>query len=210
MRGPPRPIRDCAALSAVHLYKCAAQRESCGLCLKADRKFECGWCSDERRCTLQQHCSSASSPWLDWSSHNVKCSNPQITEVSPPSSQSRTGRPEGDPSPPGGRGSGSWAFVQEFLAWSEFSVEVCRASHGFLHGLCPCVRDKCMGVCPHACARACVRAVCLCTRGRQSQPSLPARPAEPDGDEKLAEWWVSLSENRFSFSQQKCAFRSCN
>nr|XP_012614217.1 plexin-A2 [Microcebus murinus]XP_020139995.1 plexin-A2 [Microcebus murinus] len=65
----------------VHLYKCAAQRESCGLCLKADRKFECGWCSDERRCTLHQHCSSLSSPWLDWSSHNVKCSNPQITEI---------------------------------------------------------------------------------------------------------------------------------
>ncbi|OBS65938.1 hypothetical protein A6R68_05521, partial [Neotoma lepida] len=66
----------------VHLYKCAAQRESCGLCLKADHKFECGWCSDERRCTLHQHCPSTSSPWLDWSSHNVKCSNPQITEVS--------------------------------------------------------------------------------------------------------------------------------
>ncbi|XP_034866334.1 plexin-A2 isoform X1 [Mirounga angustirostris] len=65
----------------VHLYKCAAQRESCGLCLKADRKFECGWCSGERRCTLQQHCISPSSPWLDWSSHNVKCSNPQITEI---------------------------------------------------------------------------------------------------------------------------------
>ncbi|KAK7827066.1 hypothetical protein U0070_019862 [Myodes glareolus] len=64
----------------VHLYKCAAQRESCGLCLKADHKFECGWCSDERRCTLHQHCPSTSSPWLDWSSHNVKCSNPQITE----------------------------------------------------------------------------------------------------------------------------------
>eukprot|EP00069_Balaena_mysticetus_P021551 bmy_13666T0 len=75
----------------VHLYKCAAQRESCGLCLKADRKFECGWCSGERRCTLQQHCSSPSSPWLDWSSHNVKCSNPQITEVSPPVSQSGKG-----------------------------------------------------------------------------------------------------------------------
>ncbi|KAM5295267.1 plexin-A2 [Glossophaga mutica] len=65
----------------VHLYKCAAQRESCGLCLKADRKFECGWCSGERRCTLHQHCTSPSSPWLDWSSHNVKCSNPQITEI---------------------------------------------------------------------------------------------------------------------------------
>uniref|UniRef100_A0A673TDT1 Plexin-A2 n=1 Tax=Suricata suricatta TaxID=37032 RepID=A0A673TDT1_SURSU len=65
----------------VHLYKCAAQRESCGLCLKADRKFECGWCSGERRCTLQQHCAGPSGPWLDWSSHNVKCSNPQITEI---------------------------------------------------------------------------------------------------------------------------------
>ncbi|XP_006159375.1 LOW QUALITY PROTEIN: plexin-A2 [Tupaia chinensis] len=65
----------------VHLYKCAAQRESCGLCLKADRKFECGWCSGERRCTLHQHCTSPVSPWLDWSSHNVKCSNPQITEI---------------------------------------------------------------------------------------------------------------------------------
>lgn len=65
----------------VHLYKCAAQRESCGLCLKAHRKFECGWCSGERRCTLHQHCSSPSNPWLDWSSHNVKCSNPQITEI---------------------------------------------------------------------------------------------------------------------------------
>ncbi|XP_028386731.1 plexin-A2 [Phyllostomus discolor] len=65
----------------VHLYKCAAQRESCGLCLKADRKFECGWCSGERRCTLHQQCTSPASPWLDWSSHNVKCSNPQITEI---------------------------------------------------------------------------------------------------------------------------------
>ncbi|KAI1231064.1 Plexin-A2 [Lamprotornis superbus] len=62
----------------VHLYKCAAQRESCGLCLKADPKFECGWCSGEAKCTLRPHCGS---PWLDWSSHNVKCSNPRITEI---------------------------------------------------------------------------------------------------------------------------------
>uniref|UniRef100_A0A8C3V981 Plexin-A2 n=1 Tax=Catharus ustulatus TaxID=91951 RepID=A0A8C3V981_CATUS len=64
----------------VHLYKCAAQRESCGLCLKADPKFECGWCSGEAKCTLRPHCGS---PWLHWSGHNVKCSNPRITEVSP-------------------------------------------------------------------------------------------------------------------------------
>ncbi|XP_062451143.1 plexin-A2 isoform X1 [Rhea pennata] len=66
----------------VHLYKCAAQRESCGLCLKAEQKFECGWCSGEAKCTLRRHCSSpAVQPWLDWSSRNVKCSNPRITEL---------------------------------------------------------------------------------------------------------------------------------
>ncbi|XP_075030579.1 plexin-A2 [Calonectris borealis] len=66
----------------VHLYKCAAQRESCGLCLKADPKFECGWCSGEAKCTLRPHCGAPSAqPWLDWSSRNVKCSNPRITEI---------------------------------------------------------------------------------------------------------------------------------
>ncbi|NXK07761.1 PLXA2 protein, partial [Herpetotheres cachinnans] len=66
----------------VHLYKCAAQRESCGLCLKADPKFECGWCSGEAKCTLRPHCGMPSAqPWLDWSSRNVKCSNPRITEI---------------------------------------------------------------------------------------------------------------------------------
>ncbi|XP_020663189.2 plexin-A2 isoform X2 [Pogona vitticeps] len=68
----------------VHLYKCAAQRESCGLCLKADQKFECGWCTGEGKCTLRQHCPSPISGWgrwLDWSSRNVKCSNPRITEI---------------------------------------------------------------------------------------------------------------------------------
>ncbi|NXT41589.1 PLXA2 protein, partial [Pelecanoides urinatrix] len=66
----------------VHLYKCAAQRESCGLCLKADPKFECGWCSGEAKCTLRPHCGvPPAQPWLDWSSRNVKCSNPRITEI---------------------------------------------------------------------------------------------------------------------------------
>lgn len=71
-------------VSIVHLYKCAAQRESCGLCLKADQKFECGWCTGEGKCTLHQHCPSPIGGWgrwLDWSSRNVKCSNPRITEV---------------------------------------------------------------------------------------------------------------------------------
>nr|XP_014347985.1 PREDICTED: plexin-A2 isoform X2 [Latimeria chalumnae] len=74
----------------VHLYKCAAKRESCGFCLKADRKFECGWCSEEGRCTLRQHCSSNLNQWLDLSSKNVKCTNPHITQVIPVS-----GPPEG-------------------------------------------------------------------------------------------------------------------
>uniref|UniRef100_A0A8C4TUV8 Plexin-A2 n=3 Tax=Neoaves TaxID=3078114 RepID=A0A8C4TUV8_FALTI len=66
----------------VHLYKCSAQRESCGLCLKADPKFECGWCSGEAKCTLRPHCNALpAQPWLDWSSRNVKCSNPRITEI---------------------------------------------------------------------------------------------------------------------------------
>uniref|UniRef100_A0A7N8XWS6 Plexin-A2-like n=1 Tax=Mastacembelus armatus TaxID=205130 RepID=A0A7N8XWS6_9TELE len=70
----------------VHLYKCSAQRDSCGMCLRADRKFQCGWCSGEGRCTMKQHCppiSPYASRWLDLSARNVKCTNPRITEVSP-------------------------------------------------------------------------------------------------------------------------------
>uniref|UniRef100_A0A8C7ZHD7 Plexin A2 n=1 Tax=Oryzias sinensis TaxID=183150 RepID=A0A8C7ZHD7_9TELE len=70
----------------VHLYKCSAQRDSCGMCLRAEKKFQCGWCSGEGRCTMKQHCppiSPYASRWLDLSSRNVKCTNPRITEVSP-------------------------------------------------------------------------------------------------------------------------------
>ncbi|KAK6308309.1 hypothetical protein J4Q44_G00215800 [Coregonus suidteri] len=70
----------------VHLYKCAAQRDSCGMCLKAQRKFQCGWCSGEGRCTLRHHCpplNPNTTRWLDLSSKNVKCTNPRITEVTP-------------------------------------------------------------------------------------------------------------------------------
>uniref|UniRef100_A0A8C9VTK0 Plexin A2 n=1 Tax=Scleropages formosus TaxID=113540 RepID=A0A8C9VTK0_SCLFO len=76
----------------LHLYKCAAQRDSCGMCLKAERKFHCGWCSGEGRCTLRHHCPAPTHAgrWLDLSSRNVKCTNPRITEVTPIS-----GPPEG-------------------------------------------------------------------------------------------------------------------
>ncbi|XP_073731556.1 plexin-A2 [Misgurnus anguillicaudatus] len=70
----------------VHLYKCGAQRDSCGVCLKAERKFQCGWCSMEGRCTLRQHCPMSNpytSRWLNLASTNVKCTNPRITEVTP-------------------------------------------------------------------------------------------------------------------------------
>ncbi|XP_051961072.1 plexin-A2-like [Xyrauchen texanus] len=77
----------------VHLYKCGAQRDSCGVCLKAERKFQCGWCSMEGRCTLRQHCPMSNpytSRWLHLASTNVKCTNPRITEVTP-----MAGPPEG-------------------------------------------------------------------------------------------------------------------
>ncbi|KAK6321507.1 plexin-A2 isoform X1 [Coregonus clupeaformis] len=70
----------------VHLYKCGAQRDSCGMCLRAERKFQCGWCSGEGRCTMKQHCppiSPYASRWLNLSARNVKCTNPRITAVSP-------------------------------------------------------------------------------------------------------------------------------
>ncbi|XP_077386645.1 plexin-A2-like [Festucalex cinctus] len=70
----------------VHLYKCSAQRDSCGMCLRAEKKFQCGWCGSEGRCTMKRHCppiSPYASRWLDLSAANVKCTNPRITEVSP-------------------------------------------------------------------------------------------------------------------------------
>ncbi|XP_053530080.1 plexin-A2 [Ictalurus punctatus] len=70
----------------VHLYKCGAQRESCGVCLKAERRFSCGWCVSEGRCTLRKHCTSPGAPhsthWLGPNQHH-KCTHPRITEVSP-------------------------------------------------------------------------------------------------------------------------------
>lgn len=69
-------------LPAVHLYKCGAMRESCGLCLKADPDFQCGWCQLQGQCTLRQHCPIHESPWLELAGPNSKCTNPRITEVS--------------------------------------------------------------------------------------------------------------------------------
>lgn len=65
----------------VHLYKCDAQRGSCGLCLKADPLFGCVWCKGENRCTLKQHCLHPENQWLEHNGINSKCTHPRITQV---------------------------------------------------------------------------------------------------------------------------------
>ncbi|XP_034513148.1 plexin-A1 [Ailuropoda melanoleuca] len=67
-----------------HLYKCPALRESCGLCLKADPRFECGWCVAERRCSLRPHC-PADSPaaWMHARHGSSRCTDPKILKLFP-------------------------------------------------------------------------------------------------------------------------------
>lgn len=79
---PLSPRSTSCPSPTVHLYKCGAMRESCGLCLKADPDFQCGWCQSQGQCTLRQHCPVHESPWLELSGANSRCTNPRITEVS--------------------------------------------------------------------------------------------------------------------------------
>ncbi|CDQ99181.1 unnamed protein product [Oncorhynchus mykiss] len=65
------------------LYKCEAQRDSCGLCLKASTAFECGWCLDNKKCLLRQHCQTPEQNWMHPGRHNVRCSHPRITKIRP-------------------------------------------------------------------------------------------------------------------------------
>ncbi|XP_005164747.1 plexin-A4 isoform X1 [Danio rerio] len=74
---------DNPAQNKVHLYKCDARRESCGLCLKADPLFGCVWCKGENRCSLKQHCSYPQSMWLEHNGINSKCTHPRITKITP-------------------------------------------------------------------------------------------------------------------------------
>lgn len=73
---------DAQLLPAAHLYKCPALRESCGLCLKADPRFECGWCVAERRCSLRPHC-PADSPaaWMHARHGSSRCADPKIDQL---------------------------------------------------------------------------------------------------------------------------------
>ncbi|XP_063102683.1 plexin-A3 isoform X5 [Cavia porcellus] len=65
------------------LYKCWAQRPSCGLCLKADPRFNCGWCISEHRCQLRAHCPSPKTNWMHPSQKGTRCSHPRISQIHP-------------------------------------------------------------------------------------------------------------------------------
>uniref|UniRef100_A0A8C7ZH80 Plexin-A1 n=1 Tax=Oryzias sinensis TaxID=183150 RepID=A0A8C7ZH80_9TELE len=62
-----------------HLYKCRALRDSCGMCLKADPRFECGWCIQDKKCSLRQECAG----WMHATSGNSRCTHPKITKLFP-------------------------------------------------------------------------------------------------------------------------------
>ncbi|GAA6096133.1 plexin-A1b [Tachysurus ichikawai] len=66
-----------------HLYKCYALRESCGMCLKADPRFECGWCVQDKKCSLKQECASPEHTWMHASTGNSRCTHPRITKLFP-------------------------------------------------------------------------------------------------------------------------------
>lgn len=68
--------------STAHLYKCYALRDSCGMCLKANPRFECGWCVQEKKCSLRQECTPPESTWMHATTGNSRCAHPKITKVS--------------------------------------------------------------------------------------------------------------------------------
>lgn len=69
------------SLSPAHLYKCYALRDSCGMCLKANPRFECGWCVQEKKCSLRQECTLQESTWMHATTGNSRCAHPKITKV---------------------------------------------------------------------------------------------------------------------------------
>uniref|UniRef100_A0A668TTT3 Plexin-A1 n=1 Tax=Oreochromis aureus TaxID=47969 RepID=A0A668TTT3_OREAU len=66
-----------------HLYKCYALRDSCGMCLKANPRFECGWCVGEKKCSLRQECTPPESTWMHATTGNSRCAHPKITKLYP-------------------------------------------------------------------------------------------------------------------------------
>uniref|UniRef100_A0A672N1C3 Plexin A1 n=1 Tax=Sinocyclocheilus grahami TaxID=75366 RepID=A0A672N1C3_SINGR len=66
-----------------YLYKCYAMRDSCGMCLKADPRFDCGWCVQEKKCSLRQECAPPESIWMHPSAGNSRCTHPKINKLFP-------------------------------------------------------------------------------------------------------------------------------
>uniref|UniRef100_A0A8C8E064 Plexin-A1 n=1 Tax=Oryzias sinensis TaxID=183150 RepID=A0A8C8E064_9TELE len=66
-----------------HLYKCDALRKSCGMCLKANPRFECGWCAAEKKCSLRQECTPPETTWMHATTGNTRCIHPKITKLTP-------------------------------------------------------------------------------------------------------------------------------
>uniref|UniRef100_A0A674NMX2 Plexin A1b n=1 Tax=Takifugu rubripes TaxID=31033 RepID=A0A674NMX2_TAKRU len=66
-----------------HLYKCYALRDSCGMCLKANPRFECGWCVQEKKCSLRQECTPPESTWMHATTGNSRCAHPKIIKLHP-------------------------------------------------------------------------------------------------------------------------------
>uniref|UniRef100_A0A8C7EXS6 Plexin A3 n=1 Tax=Neovison vison TaxID=452646 RepID=A0A8C7EXS6_NEOVI len=77
------PIDKPYPLPTALLYKCWAQRPSCGLCLKADPRFNCGWCISEHRCQLRAHCPAPKTNWMHPSQKGTRCSHPRIAQIHP-------------------------------------------------------------------------------------------------------------------------------
>ncbi|CDQ86536.1 unnamed protein product [Oncorhynchus mykiss] len=80
---PSLPFFSPSSLPPAHLYKCPALRDSCGMCLKADPRFECGWCVQEKKCSLRQECVPLESSWMHATTGNSRCAHPKISKLSP-------------------------------------------------------------------------------------------------------------------------------
>lgn len=87
------PIAYVSVSPPAHLYKCRALRDSCGMCLKANPRFECGWCVQDRKCSLRQECTGGGNShlplqlaegggWMHATSGNSRCTHPKVTKVS--------------------------------------------------------------------------------------------------------------------------------
>lgn len=62
------------------------------MCLKANPRFECGWCVQEKKCSMRQECTPPESTWMHATTGNSRCAHPKITKVRRDSSDARSPR----------------------------------------------------------------------------------------------------------------------